>query len=583
MERRLLAGSYFVLFVFAVMVLKLFNLQIIRGDEYKKISDSNRLKIIKLPAPRGIIYDRNGRAFVRNIPFFDISAIREDLPDDQETLLSLSNLIKLDPEKLKARLKKPYVNTYEPVKLKENLSLNDVAMLEARKIRFPGLQVDVRSGREYLYEGLASHVIGYLGRLTLSQVKDQDYTDVPPEAFAGQYGTEKFYDNSLRGTPGREIIEVDAIGRETRVIRVDQPSKGMDIKLTIDIPLQLEAEKNLKGKTGAIVAIDPYTGEVLALASSPSFDPNIFSGGISHDDWNMLSTNVKNPLINRAIQSNYPPGSTFKVITALAALEEGIITDRTRFDCKGSITFGGREFKCWKKEGHGRIGLHRAIVESCDVFFYEIGKRLDIDILAGYAERFGLGRPSGIDLEGEISGLVPSSDWKKRIKNERWYVGETLNTVIGQGYLTVTPIQMAVVIAALVNGGRLVTPTLMKKDPEFHFSDEESVEIMPGNLNRIKKALVASVNDSNGTGRMARSKITDIGGKTGTAQVVSSDYGSEDLPAKFRDHAWFIAFAPEERPEIAVVVFVEHGGSGSSAAAPIAKNVIEAYFKNRDQ
>jgi penicillin-binding protein 2 len=339
--------------------------------------------------------------------------------------------------------------------------------------------------------------------------------------------------------------------------------------------------RNLKEKTGAIVAVVPDTGEILALASSPSFDPNLFSGGISKVDWNDLITDPKKPLLNRGIQSRYPPGSIFKVITALAALEENIITPKTSFNCKGFIELGGREFRCWNEKGHGRVNLHSALAESCDVFFYEVAKKIDVDILAEYAEMFGLGTPSGIDLEGELSGFIPTSGWKKHNKKERWYLGETLNTAIGQGYLTTTPVQMAVMTAAVVNGGRLIRPSILLDDSVRMESEDENISVSPESLEIVKKALISSVKGINGTGKRAHSKITEIGGKTGTAQVVSRETISEDLPAKFMDHAWFIAFAPQDKPQIAVAVFVEHGGSGGSTAAPIAKNVIEAYFKNR--
>jgi penicillin-binding protein 2 len=482
---------------------------------------------------------------------------------------------------MQGRLNSATNQAFEPVKLKGNLSLGEVAKVVARKIEFPGLQVDVSVGREYTHSQIAGHVVGYLSQMTMRQIKEPDYYGLPTNSYVGQYGIEKFYNSSLMGKVGKEIIEVDALGRETRVVGVEHPLKGNDINLTIDIPVQLEAVRNLKEKTGAIVAVVPDTGEILALASSPSFDPNLFSGGISKVDWNDLITDPKKPLLNRGIQSRYPPGSIFKVITALAALEENIITPKTSFNCKGFIELGGREFRCWNEKGHGRVNLHSALAESCDVFFYEVAKKIDVDILAEYAEMFGLGTPSGIDLEGELSGFIPTSGWKKHNKKERWYLGETLNTAIGQGYLTTTPVQMAVMTAAVVNGGRLIRPSILLDDSVRMESEDENISVSPESLEIVKKALISSVKGINGTGKRAHSKITEIGGKTGTAQVVSRETISEDLPAKFMDHAWFIAFAPQDKPQIAVAVFVEHGGSGGSTAAPIAKNVIEAYFKNR--
>jgi len=577
MERRIFIAVSIVIFIFIIFFLKLWDLQIVKGSEYKKSAERNRLRIIKIPAPRGIIYDRNNNALVKNIPSFDISVVKEDLPRDPETLSALGKLIGLEPEVISARLEKTPANPFEPVKLKWDVSLEDVAKVEARRIDFPSLQVDVVVSREYIYGQSASHVIGYLGRLTVEQVRDPDYRDVPRQAFIGQWGAEKVYDKILRGTAGKKIIEVDAIGRVVKVVGIQQPVKGKDIKLTIDMEIQAEAENALQGRAGAVVALDPNSGEILALASIPSFDPNLFARGISYKDWKRLLNNPRKPFLNRALQSQYPPGSTFKIITAIAALEEEIITEDTQFECKGS-TYFGRVFRCWKEEGHGRISLHRAIVESCDVYFYEIAKNLGIDILAKYASDFGLGSTVGIELEGEKSGIVPSTEWKLKTKKEKWYKGETFNTAIGQGYLSATPIQMARLMAAVVNGGKLYRPHLLKDSVSDNVV-ERKVYIKPENIGLIKKALIGVVSDRNGTGCMASSDLVSIGGKTGTTQVVGGGGDEEDIPDKHKDHAWFVAFAPEEDPQIVVAVFVEHGGHGSTSAAPIAKRVIEAYFK----
>ena len=577
MERRIFIAVSIVIFIFIIFFLKLWDLQIVKGSEYKKSAERNRLRIIKIPAPRGIIYDRNNNALVKNIPSFDISVVKEDLPRDPETLSALGKLIGLEPEVISARLEKTPANPFEPVKLKWDVSLEDVAKVEARRIDFPSLQVDVVVSREYIYGQSASHVIGYLGRLTVEQVRDPDYRDVPRQAFIGQWGAEKVYDKILRGTAGKKIIEVDAIGRVVKVVGIQQPVKGKDIKLTIDMEIQAEAENALQGRAGAVVALDPNSGEILALASIPSFDPNLFARGISYKDWKRLLNNPRKPFLNRALQSQYPPGSTFKIITAIAALEEEIITEDTQFECKGS-TYFGRVFRCWKEEGHGRISLHRAIVESCDVYFYEIAKNLGIDILAKYASDFGLGSTVGIELEGEKSGIVPSTEWKLKTKKEKWYKGETFNTAIGQGYLSATPIQMARLMAAVVNGGKLYRPHLLKDSVSDNVV-ERKVYIKPENIGLIKKALIGVVSDRNGTGWMASSDLVSIGGKTGTTQVVGGGGDEEDIPDKHKDHAWFVAFAPEEDPQIVVAVFVEHGGHGSTSAAPIAKRVIEAYFK----
>jgi penicillin-binding protein 2 len=580
MDKRITIAVYIVGIVFLIFLVRLWSLQVIRGQEYKKIDERNRLRVLDIPAPRGIIYDRNNKALVKNIPTFDITAVKEDLSRDTETLTKLGELIGLTEEEILDRLASAKAKPFEPVTLKQDISFKNMAKVEARKMNFPGLQVNVVGGREYIYGHASSHVLGYLGRLSLKQMRLNKYRDIPGETFIGQYGVEKNYDEILRGISGKKVIEVDAVGSIIKIVRIQRPVKGRDIKLTIDIDLQIEAEKSLQGKTGAVVALRADTGAVLALASSPSFDPNVFVRGIDYKDWKKLVNDPQKPLLNRTIQGQYAPGSTFKLITALAALEQGIITKDTGYYCKGSLFFG-REFGCWKKEGHGYITLHNAIVESCDVYFYEIGKKLNIDILAQYAMGYGLGRPTGIKLDGELPGIVPTSGWKLETKGERWYTGETLNTVIGQGYLSVTPVQMARLTAAVVNGGNLYEPYLIM-DASGPRS-ENVVSIKPYYADIIKKAMLGVVSDKHGTGWKARSDIVRMGGKTGTTQVVSGVTKDKKIPAKFRDHAWFIAFAPEEQPQIAVAVLVEHGGHGSTGAAPIAKKIIETYYARDDK
>ncbi|UCD35095.1 MAG: penicillin-binding protein 2, partial [Nitrospiraceae bacterium] len=474
------------------------------------------------------------------------------------------------------KLNRKAAKPFEPVTLKEDVTFEEVAKVEARLLDFPGLQIEVVGGREYLYGHSASHVLGYIGSMSARQMAEPKYSDIPPESIIGQYGIEKVYDEVLRGISGKKVIEVDAIGRIVKVVRIQRPINGRNIRLTINIDLQVEAEESLRGKAGAVVALKADTGEVLALASSPTFDPNLFVRGIRQEEWRKLINDPGKPLLNRAIQSQFPPGSTFKIITAIAALEQGIVSDHSDFYCNGSLYFG-RVFRCWKAAGHGAVQLHKAIVESCDVYFYEVGKELNIDVLAQYAFGYGLGRPTGIGLEGEVSGLIPTSGWKSRTRKEGWYTGETLNTVIGQGYVSATPIQMARAIATVTNGGRLYEPTIVMESGQGPKTVGQ-VKIHPENLRLIREALAGVVREKKGTGHLAESEVVSIGGKTGTSQVISGVTREEDLPHRFRDHAWFVAVAPVERPEIAVAVFVEHGGHGSSAAAPIAKRVIEAYY-----
>lgn len=573
MNKKITFAFYIVISVFSIFVLRLWYLQVIKGSEYKKIDERNRIRVIDIAAPRGIIYDRNNNALVKNVLSFDVSMVREDLPKDTETLAELGSLVGLSSESI-AKLARASPNPYETVKLRRDVSFEEVARIEARKTDFPGLQVEVASAREYLYGQTASHLLGYLSNPTPKQLRLPEFSNVPRQAFIGQFGIEKSFDGILRGVAGRKVVEVDALGNIIKFVRIQRPLSGENIRLAMDINAQMEAEKSLAGQAGAVVALKADTGEVLALASAPSFDPNLFVAGINHSDWKALVGDPKKPLMNRAIQNQYPPGSTFKPITALSALESGTVSEGKSFFCGGS-TFFGRTFRCWKDGGHGGVALHRAIVESCDVFFYEVGKRINIDTIAKYASAFGLGRKTGIDLDGEAPGNLPSSQWKLKAKKEKWYQGETLSVAIGQGYLTVTPIQMARLTAGLVNGGKIFKPHLLADETA---ELERTVDVNQDNLDFIKKALLGVVYDGGGTGGRARSNIVSIGGKTGTAQVIGGAVRGKHLSDQHQDHAWFIAFAPQHDPQIAVSVFVEHGGHGGSAAAPIAKRVIEAYF-----
>jgi len=577
MEKRINIAIIIVIFIFSIFSIRLWQLQILKGKDYRKIDEQNRLRVLDIPAPRGIIYDRYDRPLVKNVPSFDIEVVREDMRKGRETLAGLAGLLGVNFDSIASKLKKGASLPFKPVVLKQDVPFGEVAKVEARKIDFPGLQVNVVAGREYIYGHAASHLLGYLGIPGTELLSTPEYSGVPPETFTGQFGIEKIHDLTLIGKAGKKIIEVDALGSIMKVVRIQKPVKGEDIKLTIDIDLQVEAEKGLEGKAGAVVALKPDSGEILVMASSPTFDPNIFVRGIKNREWKGLVKDPRKPLLNRAIQSQYPPGSTFKIVTAIAALEEGIINGDTHYYCSGSIYFG-RTFGCWKAEGHGDVDLYKAIVESCDVYFYEIAKLIQIDKLAQYAFSLGLGRKTGVRLEGEAEGIVPTSAWKLQTRNEQWFTGETLNTVIGQGYVSATPIQMASMIAAVVNGGKVYEPYLLD-NAEQRGKVRSVIEISPEHIAMLKKALMGAVNNEKGTGKIAHSDMISIGGKTGTTQVIGGSSREKDVPEKFRDHAWFVAFAPEVNPQIAVSVFVEHGGHGSTGAAPIAKKIIETYYE----
>jgi penicillin-binding protein 2 len=574
-SKKILIVGYILIGVLVILVMRLWQLQILQGGEYRKLSEANRLRIVSIAAPRGIIFDRNGIPLVKNIPYYYASIIPDEFNKNKIDLLA--KLLGVPAEEIHEKLDGSDLSPFVPVKLKQGLNFNEIVYIEARRSDFPGLIIEVEPGREYLYGEVGAHLIGYLGKPSPSQLKNPAYQDISPEMFIGQWGIEKHFDRSLRGTPGSRIIEVNALGREIRLLQEKMPIKGKDITLSMDINLEKEAEKAFAEKAGALVAIKPDTGEILGMVSKPSFDPNLFTRGISREKWAAITENRKNPMLNRALQSRYPPGSTFKIVTAVAGLEEKVIAPDTKVECRGGINIGRWHFGCWKPGGHGIISLHRAIVESCDVYFYEVGRRLGIDKIYEYATSLGLGKKTGIELGKERSGLVPNTKWKLQNKKLPWFIGETFNASIGQGYVAVTPIQLAVMTSTIANGGTVYKPSLLKDSRPVITG---RLNISRANLETVKKGLFGVVNEPEGTGWAAKSDLVTIAGKTGTAQVITQKNAGRYTPERFRDHAWFVAFAPVEKPEIALAVLVEHGGHGGGAAAPIAKAAIEAYVKS---
>lgn len=578
LSEKVLISAYLIIALFFILIIRIWQLQILQGNEYRKLSEENRLRIVRVAAPRGIIYDRNGTPLVKNTPYYFVSVSPQNL--DVLDLSALAELLKIDRDVLLEKIKnRPQQNLYEPIRLKEGLSPKEIALVEARRSDFPSLAVDVDVSRDYLFGNIGAHVIGYLGKPNEFQYSSPDFKDVPSNAFIGQWGVEKLYDRQLRGTSGERIIEMDALGRELRLIKEKSPVRGDDVKLAMDIKLQKEAEESFGEKTGALVAMKPDTGEILALISKPSFDPNLFARGIRYRQWEELNQNKKLPLLNRSLQSQYPPGSIFKIITAIAAMEEGAIDVNTKVTCTGEIVYGRWHFGCWQKHGHGTLSLHRALVESCDVYFYDLGKRLGIDKIASYARMFGLGKETGLRMAKERSGVIPDTKWKLEKRKQPWYLGETFNASIGQGYVATTPFQMAQMMSIVANGGYIYSPSLLMAEDKP--APLTKLNVRQETFDEVKKALSGVVNENGGTGWAAKSSMVNICGKTGTAQVVGMKRDSKYLPEMFRDHAWFVAFAPYEAPEIALSVMVEHGGHGGAAAAPIAKRAIETYMREQ--
>ena len=460
-----------------------------------------------------------------------------------------------------------------------------MAAVEAHQDDLPGAIVEPEHLRHYPYGGLASHQFGYIGKVSPSQRK-KEQSDIG--MLTGQSGLEMIFDKLLRGVAGRRMIQVNASGRKVKDLGNEEPRPGTDIYLTIDLDAQKAAEEGLGDRAGSVVAMDPNTGEILALASHPTYDPNLFPRGISPKDWVRLMNDPSHPMYNRAIQSVYPPGSTFKIIVALAGLDSGVIKPEDTVFCPGYLMSGRHSFRCWKRGGHGTVSLHRAIVESCDVYFYTMGERIGWDRVAEYARKLGYGSLTGIRLPDEKPGLIPTTEWKKKRTGEAWYPGETYINSIGQGFVLVSPIQACQAISLVANGGRFNRPMLLKQTRNREtgevkvFSPEHTSSVMldPKALQEVRSALAGVVNEPGGTAHGAATPLATVAGKTGTAQVIAQKVAGRKLEGKQQDHAWFVAYAPVENPKIAVAVMVEHGGHGGSAAAPIARKVIEEYLKN---
>jgi penicillin-binding protein 2 len=587
------AGYLFIAFVlvFILILVRIWYLQIAQGEYYAELSQNNRIRVVTLQPRRGFIYDRSGRLLANYVPSFNLYLVMEDIPDKKLLIERLTRLVDLSSPQVQERLsvRKPAI-PYLPVKIKEGLSLKEVVILESHRMELPGVRIEAEPQRHYLHGDLASHVLGYVGEITAAQLEESRNAGMLPGTVVGQFGVEKSYDRFIRGTVGRKIIEVDALGYEVTLLEEQLPQSGHDLYLTIDLSLQKVAEEIMEDEAGAIVALDPNSGEILAMVSHPAPDPNQLSRGLSSAEWRAISQDPAHSLTNRAMQGQYPPGSIFKLVVAAAALETELIDPEFEVTCRGGLRFGGRIYQDWKRQGHGVVDLHSAIVQSCDVFFYQLGRLMGIDPIAQYADLFGLGKPTGIELVSEKAGLIPSTQWKKKVRQEPWYPGENLSAAIGQGYITVTPLQMANMIGVIASSGKRYEPRLIKGLREhttgrlYQFSSVrlKDTEVSARTFQTLREAVAGVVADKNGTGRAAYSQQVNIAGKTGTAQVIRlrPDIKNEDLSKEFQDHAWFVAFAPVEDPQIAVAVLVEHGGMGGRAAAPRAKKIIEEYFKN---
>ncbi len=581
-QGRLLLIRVVVLIIVGLLVVRLWQLQVRDGVYYRNLSHDNRTRSVALHPVRGFIYDRNGVLLANSVPSFNLYVELGDVPDREALIGKLVKLLSLERSELTKTMDTHVRGT--PIRLKKGVSLKEAAIVESHRLDLPGVMIRPEFQRNNPQGGYAAHVLGYVGVASEEQLTREAVQGLPAGSVIGQYGVERIYEKTLRGRAGRKLIEVDALGHEKRMISVDKPQVGNDVYLTLDFRLQKLAEDLLGEEAGAIVALDPQTGDILAMASRPSFDPNALSRGLRADVWNDILQDERHPLTNRAIQGQYPPGSTFKIITAAAALDTNEIESADTLHCGGRFRLGRRTFRDWKKYGHGVVDLRKAIAQSCDVYFYRLGHRMGVDTIAFYARQFGLGERTGIDLPAERTGLIPSSEWKRRTRGEPWYPGETTSVAIGQGYVTVTPLQMAKVIGTVGNNGIPFQPHVLRGVwgrsgewiDEWSPTQTDPLTLPAHQLESIQGALAAVVTE--GTARQSQSSVVPLAGKTGTAQVVSlRSESEEETPKRFRDHAWFVAYAPFERPRIAVAVLVEHMGHGGSAAAPLAKELIEAF------
>lgn len=598
LRRRFIISSLIVVGVFCILALRLWYLQILEVDHYRDLSERNRIRYVAIQAPRGAIFDRHGTLLVDNRPAFTVSALRQGIDDRKQLFHSLGELLDVDEEQLEERWQAGQgLPRYRPLPLLDDVGRQAMEKVQENSVDLPGILVEVKPFRDYPYGEMAAHLFGYLGEVTEDELGKSEFAGYRSGEMVGKTALENMFEDRLRGTAGQKRIEVNVRGRELRQVTTRAPLPGQRLYLTIDTTLQQAAEKALADKAGAIVALDVNNGEILAFVSRPTFDPAWFARGVTSEEWRSLVGNSQHPMTNKVLRGQYPPGSTFKMVVALAALEAGTATPSTRVQCNGSMRLGrSYEYRCWKRGGHGSVDLHKAIKESCDVWFYHVGLETGIDRIASAAQRLGLGQKLGFPFGGERSGLIPNRAWKKKRFGTSWYDGETVISSIGQGFVLTTPLQLASMAATLANGGTVWRPQIVQKivnlegGTEWLLKPEKISEtVWPAeSLKAVQSAMESVVNDIGGTAWRSRLKKVRFAGKTGTAQVIKRKSDEEEkrdkgkeIPYQYRDHALFVSYAPVENPQIAVAVVVEHGGHGSSAAAPIAKAMYEAYFPDK--
>jgi penicillin-binding protein 2 len=583
-QARLAVASYFIVGMIGVLLIGFWKLQVIDADKYSTMAERNRVRYIPVIAPRGRMLDRDGRVLVDNRPSFSVLLLRDDLAQVEKHLAGISDGLGIPLDDLQDQLKNTKnLPKFQPIVIKPDASQADIAFIESHRSDIPVLEMISVSRRRYLPGGFLAHTAGYVGEVSEQQIEASNGKFRPGD-FVGKTGLERQYNDLLQGTDGMRRVVVNSIGQEKERLATQEAISGKQILLTIDYDLQEIAEQSLGRRPGAAVALDPRTGEVLAMVSHPALDANDFAVRISSDDWKSLNENPEHPLLNRAIQAQLAPGSVFKIITATAMLEDKNPPESFTTFCPGYATFYRRQFKCWVygKSSHGVVGLHKAILESCDIFFYNVGMRLGIDRLSYYGSKLGLGRKTGIDLPEELPGLMPSAEWVERVYHRKWYAGETISVSTGQGAVITTPLQLAHTIGGIAMGGVFKQPHLLKDAASV---GEERFPLSESTVEKITDAMYGVVNEEGGTARNVRLPGIDVAGKSGTAQVIGyatrEKFGKQK---KFEDNAWFVGYAPRRNPEIVVAVLVQESGKhGGEEAGPVVKEVIKAYYDKKNK
>ena len=583
-QERLAAASYVIVGMIILLLLGFWKLQVIDSDKYGQMAERNRVRSIPIIAPRGRMLDRDGRVLVDNYPSFSVLLLRDDMPAVEKNLPAIADGLGLQLDDLKEQL----ANTgalpkFQPIVIKPEATPADVAFIESHRADIPLLEMLMVHRRRYLPGAFMAHASGYVGEVSEKQIEDSN-GKLRPGDFAGKSGLERQYNDLLVGTDGMRRVIVNSIGKEVGRLEQQEAIPGKQIQLTIDLDLQKVAEDAMVDKKGAVVALDPRTGEVLAFVSRPAPDPNDFAVRVSKEEWQRLNSDENRPLLNRATQAQLAPGSVFKIVMATTMLESKAVPESFTAFCPGYATFYGRQFKCWVfgKGSHGAVSLHNAIVHSCDVFFYNVGQRMGIDTIAKYAKMLGLGAKTGIDLPSEETGLVPSEEWVQRVFHHKWYPGSTISVALGQGAVTTPPVQLAYTVGGIASGGVFKQPHLLKDAAHV---GEMRVPLSEHTVEEVTQGMYGVVNEGGGTAAASKLQGIEFCGKTGSAQVMSNTERGKigKAASSGKDNAWFVGFAPRRDPEIVVSVLVEGGEHGASAAAPVARDIVKAYYDKKEK